>query len=312
MQTNFNANRNYIDMNKSNEILVSICCITYNHELYIRDAINSFLSQVVNFKYEIIIHDDASSDGTAKIICEYEARYPELLRCIYQKSNQYSLGNKPFQSFVVPYARGKYIAICEGDDYWTDPYKLQKQIDFLEMNDDYVMCYSDAIIRLGDVFLDDVTEGYKGDLNSEELQRSPNINTLTVCFRNIFRGQPEFALAKYEDRAMWSYLGHYGKGKYLSSIKPSVYRVHSDGIHSSASLDERCKMEFVTYVALYVYYERINNDELKLFFFKKLTESILCYYKISPRIINVMRIISACGRFLFSKMRKAKIFLGHD
>lgn len=306
-----NCNINYISlyMHRLDEIVVSICCVTYNHEHYIRDAIDGFLSQVVNFKYEIIIHDDASGDSTAKIIREYEDRYPDLFRCIYQSLNQYSLGKKPFQSYVAPYARGKYIAFCEGDDYWTDPYKLQKQIDFLEENVDYVICYADAITRVGDKFIYDINEGCTHDLESEELKQSPNINTLTVCFRNIFQSQPEFALAKYEDRVMWSYLGNYGKGKYLSCIKPSVYRAHNNGIHSSASIDQRCKMEFVTYVALYVYYDRINNDELKSFFFKMLTESLFCYYKISPRLISVMRYITSVGRFIFAKMRKANMLL---
>ncbi|WP_397538311.1 glycosyltransferase family 2 protein [Rummeliibacillus pycnus] len=115
------------------DILVSIHCITYNHEKYIADAIDSFLMQKTNFKYEILIHDDASTDKTADIIREYEKKYPELIKPIYQSENQYSKGIA-VEEFNRKRAKGKYIAVCEGDDYWTDLFKLQKQIDYLEKN----------------------------------------------------------------------------------------------------------------------------------------------------------------------------------
>lgn len=124
------------------EILVSISCITYNHEPYIADAIESFLMQKTNFKYEILIHDDASTDRTAEIIKKYQKKYPDIIKPIYQTKNQYSKGVKRIGTrFNESRARGKYIAICEGDDYWTDPYKLQKQVDLLERNDDVVASF---------------------------------------------------------------------------------------------------------------------------------------------------------------------------
>lgn len=119
-------------------ILVSICCITHNHEKYIRNAIEGFLIQETEFPIEIIIHDDASSDRTPEIIREYKNKNHSLFRIILQDENQWSKGEGSIYSrFVFPKARGKYIALCEGDDYWTDPLKLQKQIDFLESNLDY-------------------------------------------------------------------------------------------------------------------------------------------------------------------------------
>ncbi len=121
-------------------ILVSICCITYNHEKYIREALDSFLMQKTNFEYEILVHDDASTDNTAKIIREYESKYPNLIKPIYQTKNQYSQGVAINASYVWPRAQGKYIALCEGDDYWTDPYKLQKQIDVLEDDATLSLC----------------------------------------------------------------------------------------------------------------------------------------------------------------------------
>ncbi len=120
-------------------ILVSICCITYNHEDYIRDALDSFLKQITNFKYEILIHDDASKDKTATIIKEYELRFPDIIKPIYQTDNQYSKGIK-VGKFNRERALGKYLAICEGDDYWTDPYKLQKQYDHMRANPGCLLC----------------------------------------------------------------------------------------------------------------------------------------------------------------------------
>lgn len=123
------------------EPLVSICCITYNHEKYITDALDSFLTQETTFPFEIIVHDDASTDKTAVIIREYEERYPKIIKPIYQTENQYSKGKGSIRNYVVPMIKGKYTASCEGDDFWTDPLKLQKQVEFLEENPEYTMCF---------------------------------------------------------------------------------------------------------------------------------------------------------------------------
>ena len=100
---------------------VSICCITYNHAPYIRSALDGFLMQETDFAYEILIHDDASTDGTADIIREYTARYPDIIKPILREENQYSKGISNISIFNFPRARGEFIAMCEGDDYWTDP-----------------------------------------------------------------------------------------------------------------------------------------------------------------------------------------------
>lgn len=126
-----------------NEIMVSICCITYNQEMYIRDAIEGFLKQKTNFKYEVIIHDDASTDNTAQIIKEYENKYPDIIKPIYQRENQYSKGISP-SILTYKNAIGKYIAICEGDDYWTNEHKLQKQVDYMEANPLCTFCFHNA------------------------------------------------------------------------------------------------------------------------------------------------------------------------
>ena len=124
-------------------IMVSICCSTYNHEKYIADAIESFLMQKTDFKYEILVNDDASKDRTAEIIKEYEKEYSDLVKPKYHTENQYSKGIK-VERFNRERAKGKYIAVCEGDDYWTDPYKLQKQVECLEKHPQYSCCFHAA------------------------------------------------------------------------------------------------------------------------------------------------------------------------
>lgn len=126
-----------------NQIVVSIQCLTYNHAPYIRQCLDGFVMQKTNFRFEAIVHDDASTDGTQDIIREYEERYPDIIKPIYQKENQYSKGIPGYiTNLVSSKCKGKYIAICEGDDYWTDPYKLQKQVDYLESHPKCGMCYS--------------------------------------------------------------------------------------------------------------------------------------------------------------------------
>ena len=127
--------------------LVSICCLTYNHEAFIRDALEGFLRQRTDFDFEILIYDDASTDGTARIIREYAMGDPERIRPILQEENQYSKGvTNPSGAFNFPRARGKYIAMCEGDDYWTDPDKLQRQVDYLESHPGCSLCIHSARI----------------------------------------------------------------------------------------------------------------------------------------------------------------------
>ncbi len=121
--------------------LVSISCKTYMHAPFIRDAIEGFLMQQTTFPVEILIHDDASPDGTADIVREYEKKHPQLIKATYQIENQHKKKPKT-DKYVKPHPRrGKYVAMCEGDDYWTDPLKLQKQVEFMEANPDFSMCF---------------------------------------------------------------------------------------------------------------------------------------------------------------------------
>ena len=138
-----------ISMNhySENDILVSVVTLTYNHRNFIRQCIEGILMQQTRFKFELLIHDDASTDGTAQIIREYEITYPDIVKPIYQTENQYSKGVRIGSQYLYPKAQGKYIAECEGDDYWVDPLKLQKQVDYLESNPECGLCYTNYSIK---------------------------------------------------------------------------------------------------------------------------------------------------------------------
>ena len=129
------------------EPLVSICCTAYNHEKYIAQTLDSFLSQRCDFPFEILIHDDASKDRTADIIRDYAARYPDVIFPIYQQENQYCKGFSIDGTFNFPRARGKYIALCEGDDFWCDPEKLQRQIAHMEQDPSCTFCFTNGYVH---------------------------------------------------------------------------------------------------------------------------------------------------------------------
>lgn len=123
---------NHLPIYKDDEIKVSVYCLAYNHEKYIRKTLEGFVNQITNFGFEVFVHDDASTDHTPDIIKDYAKRYPDIIKPIFQQENQYSKGINITYSYIFPKMQGKYIASCEGDDYWNNPYKLQKQFEVME------------------------------------------------------------------------------------------------------------------------------------------------------------------------------------
>lgn len=126
---------------------VSVYTLVYNHEPYLRDALESIVTQQTDFDFELFVHDDASTDGSRAIIEEYAAKYPHIVKPIYQTENQYSKQVKISQTYIFPRATGEYIAVCEGDDYWTDPTKLQRQVDFLDSHPEYTACVHNTTLE---------------------------------------------------------------------------------------------------------------------------------------------------------------------
>ncbi|PLC57433.1 glycosyltransferase [Photobacterium carnosum] len=143
------------------EIYISCVCTVFNQKDYIRDTIDGFLAQETEYRFEIIIHDDASTDGTRDILLEYEKKYSLIIKLVLQEENQYSQGRRIFP-LAVENATGEYIALCEGDDFWVDKHKLQKQVVELEKNKNINLVISKAI----SLYPDDITS-YFCDLGNE-------------------------------------------------------------------------------------------------------------------------------------------------
>jgi glycosyltransferase involved in cell wall biosynthesis len=215
--------------------VVSVSCLTFNHEKYLEQAIDSFLMQEVDFPFEILIHDDASTDGTADILRAYQVRYPEIIKPIFQKENQLSRGIRISPTYQWPRALGKYIAMCEGDDYWTDPQKLQKQIDYLEARPDFAGCFHETL----QIFED----GRNGQIYGREASpiltpedtfsiTSP-FHTSSFVFRNIIGKLPDWYSSVISgDMALFSIVASHG---FLGKIPEimSVYRKHAQGFTNS-------------------------------------------------------------------------------
>ena len=216
------------------DIKVSICCLAFNHERYIRQCLDGFVMQKCDFTFEVLIHDDASKDKTASIIKEYETKYPGIIKPIYQSENQFSKGVKPTFAFNFPRVKGKYIAMCEGDDYWTDSLKLQKQVDFLENNLDYnlVAHYTkDSLGRIRGVMENDI-------FTFEDIYYIRMLMpTSSLVFRNnlVF---PAWASKLYGgDRAVIFINAQKGKLKILP-FEGSFYRIHEGGIEQQYKKDK--------------------------------------------------------------------------
>lgn len=237
------------------EPVVSICCLTYNHILYIRQCLDGFMMQKINFPIEILIYDDASTDGTQGIIREYEKKYPDIIKPIYQKENQYSKGIKVSLVYNYSRAKGKYIALCEGDDYWTDPYKLQKQVDFLESHPDYVMCSHrfNQYIQEKELLEEEQDKDFKGaDYDLKNLIGGKWLTqTLTVMYRRSALDLKRYAAYGMSmDMILFYELLRNGKGYCFPDIM-AVYRLHNGGVWSEVSLNTRRLVEFKARLAIY-------------------------------------------------------------
>ena len=216
--------------------LVSVFVITYNHEKYISQALDGVLMQQVDFPYEIVVGEDKSTDRTRDIVCEYQRRHPDKIRLRLSRENLYSQKLKPGWG-VLGACRGKYIAMCEGDDYWTDPLKLQKQVDYLDAHPECAMCFHDrhmvdsnnAIIENSHLpmvmkrFLtrsDIVRWTFPVPPTSTVMYRAKHIVDLPAWTRKTFFG----------DRAMAILATQQGLAGYVEDIAPSAYRIHPGGV----------------------------------------------------------------------------------
>lgn len=220
------------------EIKVSVLMLAYNQERYMDEAIRSVLLQEANFEFELVIGNDASTDRTAAICSTWQANSLHPVRLFNRTEN---LGLQ--QNFIQTYAhcRGQYIAICEGDDFWTDKHKLQKQVDFLDAHPDYSTCFHRVINYFEDNGTKSLSNGHqKVDTDIIDLARSNYISNVSAVFRHgLFGPLPEwFARVSTYDYAIHLLNAQYGKIHYMKQPM-AVYRQHSKAIWSKAGMDKK-------------------------------------------------------------------------
>ena len=232
--------------------LVSICMVTYNHEKYIAQAIESVLMQKTNFSYELLIGDDFSTDRTREIIIGFQRKFSDRIKLIFHDKN---LG--PQKNFHETYhcCSGKYIALLEGDDYWTDPLKLQKQVDFLEYNPDFIICcHNSKVIYENNP---EIVRNLRPDISSQKKEiltiedqiksvtSSISYHTSSVVFRNVLPKLPSFHLKVLSgDIVLFTLLSQFGNIRYLDEVM-SVYRKNNGGITNNYNMASIFKTRIV-------------------------------------------------------------------
>ena len=228
-------------MKDDNPILVTIQCLTYNHKPYIRECLEGFVMQKTNFRFEVIVHDDASTDGTTEIVKEYAEKYPDIIKPFFESENQYSKHDGTIAGIMRENTYGKYVAMCEGDDYWTDPLKLQKQVDFMESHPEYTLSHTAFEFYYQNnsafkKFENKKTEEYSKDQlisailndNSYRIQTNTALYPVSV-FQDILNENP-FLFSGFflmGDTQLWCCLASRGKVHYLNDVT-AVYRI-ADG-----------------------------------------------------------------------------------
>ncbi len=221
-----------------NDIKVTVVCITYNHERYIAKCLDGIVMQQTDFPFEAIVYDDASPDKTAEIVKMYEEKYPEIIKPFYQKNNTKSRGYNKYHD-IYPLAKGEYLAICEGDDFWTDPHKLQKQFDFMESHPDFSLCCTGAYSAGDDnSFLPEMFSlpGGSHEMRTEDIIEDWRVATASLFYRKNKRviDIPYKGDCGNGDYATAVYLALNGRVYYMDE-PTCAYRVVSIGSFSYRS-----------------------------------------------------------------------------
>ena len=219
--------------------MVSIRCITYNHAPYIRQCLDGFVMQKTNFRFQAVVHDDASTDGTTDIVREYAEKYPDIIVPMYEEENRWSKHDGSLLTIMYPLLTGKYLAHCEGDDFWIDPNKLQKQVDFLENNPDYVLTYTDynVVDNESKKIISNWPKRFTGDCQKELIKNGNFICTPTALYRRVFDDEwPQYLFnlpvkPRMSDYVHWLYLSQFGKFKFLDEVMAAYRKLNTSASH---------------------------------------------------------------------------------
>lgn len=271
--------------------LVSVCCVAYNHERYIRDAMEGFLMQETSFAFEILVHDDASTDRTADIIRAYQADYPDVVKPVFQTENQYTKGKRPglinFQR-----AKGKYVALCEGDDFWIDPFKLQKQVDFLEANPGYGVVHTDGhfyypenrqwLKRANQALGKNQTAPGPDGLFKGLVGGDYKVLTPTVLFkRALLEKRPKDDMTfLMGDTPMWLDFSQMTKFKYFPEAS-AVYRFSFDSVSRPDQFTKKQRF-YLSMAEMRVYYSKKYGVPIDTALKKRYNRALLVYKMYDP------------------------------
>ncbi len=314
--------------------IVTVITLVYNHEPYIRQCLEGIVMQKTDFFFEVLVHDDASTDSSANIIREYEEKYPDIIKPIYQTENQHSKKVGIFKTFIYPIVKSKYIAMCEGDDYWTDPYKLQKQVDFLETHSQYDLCShrfriynaeNKVFINKLEPTMDDNVKGIEFD--AELGLYISYYQTMTLVFRSRVLEKWQLSKSKYlSDLHLCYFLTNNKKG-YCLNQDGAVYRLSNVGIFSKKSLYEKLNFNYnmskdiyinnqndITAHNIFLYNKKIyftnyiRTSILEKKYSKKLKKHIIDYLKDEIKYTGVKGVIYSLKKMTLSfiKSRKSK------
>ena len=279
-------------MDSDRQIVLTVLCCSYNHAPYIRQCLDGFVIQKTDFPFEVIVHDDASTDGTADIIREYAARYPNIIKPILQTENQYSKHDGSISRILRAHTRGKYVAFCEGDDYWISPDKLQKQVDFLENNPEYSLVCSDAVVLKGDEELH--WHRYDSDceipLKDVITKRGAWIHTASMTYRWHLRNDyPEFAKKCHiGDYPTAIHLALKGKVHFFAE-KMVVYRYMTSGSWSACTqFNSSFFPKWLSEINMLHGFNELSNRKFERYFHFVMGKFAVFYLRHAPEMKNAV------------------------
>lgn len=276
--------------------LVAIHCLVYNHAPYLRDCLDGFVMQQTNFPFVAVVHDDASTDNSAAIIREYEQKYTHIFKPIYEKENLYQSGGFTVINEVVNTAiettGAKYVAMCEGDDYWTDPLKLQKQVDFMEANPEYSLCFHKVRtldVQQGDM-LDDLDTQMLGHSTITDLALRNYIHTPSVLYRiypMVYDKIQQMGNCCLGDYILWMFLAEKGPIFKLDEHM-SVYRFGCGIWTSSPSYKNYINFIYVL-VKLINLIDRSDVRSILLIQIESINQKLINEYETINRLLTQLR-----------------------
>jgi len=233
-------------------VKVSVAFITYNHEPFVRQSLDSVLMQETDFPFEIVIGEDCSTDGTQKIVEDYKDKHPDKIRIVTSETN---VGPMPNVVRTYKTCKGKYIAVLEGDDYWTDPLKLQKQVELMEANPGFTMCFTDrSVVNETGMLIQKSTipDARKKTLTAQDIVGSYTPPSQTVLFKRSYLSSNIIESLKKVfngDTCLFSFLSTKGEAGYIDRIT-AAYRLNKQGHYTNKSYISRLESKLKTYEEL--------------------------------------------------------------